>query len=148
MSSRTTNLMAAVLIIIFGMAVWFYAGTFPQLGNRQPGPALFPRIIAAFLTLAGLTLLIQGWREKGGGEGKGGGSKPSSPGLLRAGLIIALASLYPLLQDRLGFVPTVSVLSFMVASLLRARLWVAALTAIGGTIFINLIFTRFLGVPL
>jgi integral membrane sensor domain MASE1 len=51
-------------------------------------------------------------------------------------------------QQQLGFIPTVSLLSFGVAFLLRAPLLPALLTSVVGTVLIYWLFTRLLGVPL
>ena len=74
--------------------------------------------------------------------------RPAWPGLNRLALGIGLVALYPLMQGWLGFIPTVSVLSFVVAVALKARLVVAALTALLSTLLLYWLFTGLLGVPL
>ena len=50
------DFVSGLLTLALGVAMWLYAGTFPGLPEGHPGPALFPRLIAAGLALAGLAL--------------------------------------------------------------------------------------------
>jgi len=143
---RIRELLVGVLMVALAVAVWVHAQGFPELRGGHPGPALFPQAVSVVLGLSGLLLcavaLRQGFSPSGSSTGVAWG------GLARALLVVVLASLYPLVQEQLGFIPTVSLLSFGVAFLLRAPLLPALLTAGIGTMLIYLLFTRLLGVPL
>lgn len=143
---RIRELLAGVIFIALAVAVWVYAQGFPSLRGGHPGPALFPQVVSAFLGLSGLLLCAVTLRQSSVPPDSGAG--PTWGGLARALLVVALASLYPLVQEQLGFIPTVSLLSFGVAFLLRAPPLPALLTSVVGTVLIYWLFTRLLGVPL
>jgi putative tricarboxylic transport membrane protein len=143
---RIRELLVGVIMVALAVAVWVHAQGFPVLRGGHPGPALFPQAVSIFLGLSGLllgaTALRQGPTPSGSGAGVAWG------GLARALMVVVLATLYPLVQQQLGFIPTVSLLSFGVAFLLRAPLLPALLTSVVGTVLIYWLFTRLLGVPL
>jgi putative tricarboxylic transport membrane protein len=136
------------LILALGLSVWFYAGTFPELGGGHPGPGLFPRLVAAGLFFAGLGLTLQALRKPQSRQEQQDGPPRRLPAALRVAAGLGLVVLYPLLQDIVGFILTVSSLSFGVALLLGVRPLTALVTAVAGGALIYLFFTRLLGVPL
>lgn len=56
------ELIAPVLFIALSVWVWFYSGGMPGGGGGVPGPAFFPRIIAAAIGLLGFFLLVMSFR--------------------------------------------------------------------------------------
>lgn len=148
MNASVKNLISGVLLIGLGGWLWMYTGTFPELQEGYPGPALFPRVIAVGLVLAGLSLVGGSLRRLAATRQRVHLVPPAWDGLLRLGLGIGLVVLYPLMQGGLGFIPTVSILSFVIAVALKARLVVAALTAVCATFLLYWLFTGLLGVPL
>ena len=130
------------------MAVWLYAGTFPDLPEGHPGPGLFPRVIAAALTLSGLLLLWQGLRHRAEEADKPPPDGRRQAGLGRLGLGLGLVVLYPLGQAVLGFIPTLTIIALGVALILRVRPVVAVGVALGSAVLIYGLFTGLLGVPL
>jgi len=69
-------------------------------------------------------------------------------GILKMAGGLGLVALYPLLQPHIGFAVTLGGICFLVALLLRARVWVAVLTALGTVLFIYLVFINLLGLSL
>ena len=132
-------------MLALGVGIWVYAGTFPELDDGHPGPALFPRVIGGGLALAGVGLLWGGFRRKKSPAALPGASRS---GLVRLVGVLALALAVPLVYPWVGFVPGVSVLSVAVGLLLGARWWMAAAVGVGGTLLIYALFTQLLGVPL
>lgn len=142
------NLVAGVLMAGLGVWIWLYTDTFPRFQEGYPGPALFPRIIALGLTLSGLGFVVGSLRRIAEIRPALDRPQPAWPGLARLILGVGLVALYPLVQTWLGFIPTVSLLSFVVAYVLKARPVVAAATALLSTLVIYWLFTGVLGVPL
>ena len=146
MNEPLKNLIAGLFLSGLGVWIWVYTGAFPELQEGYPGPALFPRVIAAGLALAGLGFVAGSLRK--GGEIRQALRQPAWPGVARLALGVGLVALYPLMQPWMGFIPTVSLLCFVIAVVLKVRLVVAALTAVVGTLLLYGLFTGVLGVPL
>lgn len=142
------NLIAGLLMAGVGVWIWVHTRTFPSLQEGYPGPALFPRLIAIGLVLSGGVFVGRSLRRWNQLRQMASVPRPDWFGLGRVGLGLLLVVLYPLLQTWLGFIPTVSVISFAIACALRARLIVALSTALLSTLAIYWVFTGLLGVPL
>lgn len=170
--------LAGLAVMVLAGSVWLQARNFPALPEGHPGPALFPNVVAAGLFLAGAALVMATFirrRRSGDAPSTGapataepttapteptaGPAEPTAappgaattapvPGLLRVALVVGAAGLYPVLAPAVGFVPTVSLVSVVVALLLRARPVPAVATAVVGAVVTYLLFTRLLGVPL
>ena len=146
MNESLKNLIAGVLLAGLGVWIWVYTEAFPTLEEGYPGPALFPRVIAAGLALGGGGFIVGSlWK---GGEIRQAFRRPAWLGVARLALGVGLVALYPVMQTWMGFIPTVSILCFVIAVVLKVRLVVAALTAVVGTLLLYGLFTGVLGVPL
>ncbi len=148
MNEPLRNIVAGVLLAALGGWIWIYTGTFPTLEQGYPGPALFPRIIALGLMLSGLGFVVGSLRRIAEIRLALDRLRPAWPGLARLMLGVGLVALYPLVQTWLGFIPAVSLLSFVVAYVLKARPVGAAVTALLSTLVIYWLFTGVLRVPL
>lgn len=142
------DLIAGGLMAGLGAWVWSYAGGFPALEEGYPGPALFPRVIAAGLVLSGLALIAGGFVPLNPFRRAIRTPLPSGGGLARLALIGVLVALCPLVQDRLGFVPVVGAVILATGRMLGVRLRLAVPTALLGALLIYWIFSGLLGVPL
>lgn len=132
-----------LFILALGAWIALYAGTFPTLDDGHPGPALFPRLVAAGLVLCGLVLTLRP------------GDKPSTdaplPGWMNlvqllGGVLFVVA--FPAIRESLGFIPTAALMALVFSLALGARWLPAAATAGVAAGVIYLLFTRLLGVPL
>ncbi|ARA92666.1 hypothetical protein AWN76_005470 [Rhodothermaceae bacterium RA] len=146
---RRTWPIGGLVMILLGVAVWVYAGTFPELDDGHPGPALFPRWIAAGL-VAGGGGLCGAWLRR---RWRGAAVAAEGVGVLWAGLLrgaggLVLVGLYPVLRPLLGFIPVLSLVMLAVALMLGARWPGALLTAVAGSAVVYVLFTGLLGVPL
>ena len=142
-----TDLIGGLVLLALGLGIWLYTGTFPELDDGHPGPALFPRLIAAGLVLAGLGLAVGGLRRRRTAPAVDARETDWS-GLARLAGVLALALAIPVVYPWVGFVPGVSALSVAVALLLGARWPMALGVGIGGALLIYALFTELLGVPL
>lgn len=146
----------------------------PSLAEGAPGPAFFPRLLAALLIASAVWLAIRAWRgargggsggakdsgsdaESGTGRSRGNASSDSAPGARtgsraqRLGLWIAVAwiAAFLLAWPRLGTVLSVPLLVVGLMWLTGERSWrtlVSVPLAFAG--FIYLVFMVLLGVPL
>lgn len=145
---RLANVISGGLITAAGIWIWFHTRDFPSLRDGHPGPALFPAILAIALILCGGALLIHGAHRPARLIAEGARLRPDPRSILNVLVVGFLGLLYPLFHSVIGFAPASAALIFGVAVLLRARAWLAAAVALGGTAVIYLAFTRLLGVPL
>jgi putative tricarboxylic transport membrane protein len=142
------QLIGGIAVILLSMLVWFQSRTFPQLPDGHPGPGLFPGVVAVALFLCGAVLSASAlWSPRPDRAETEGTPAPAAGGARIAAVLLALV-LYPFASVAIGFVPTISITCFLVALLLKARPVPGAVTALGGTLVIYLLFTRVLGVPL
>lgn len=120
--------------------VWITSRHFPTLPEGYPGPALFPRVIAVLLLLAGLGLVV-------------GGVKPSdeshSTGLrsiaLRLSGGLGAVALFLLALPVAGAGPAAGAACLLISVTLRVR-WKQALAATLLTgIAVHLMFSNLLG---
>jgi putative tricarboxylic transport membrane protein len=147
-TSPVRNLIAGGITAGLGLWVWAYTAGFPDLPEGYPGPALFPRLIAAGLVLSGLALVAGSLRPLYRRRRSFGEPLPHGPGLARLALVGALLAAYPLLQCRAGFVPALGVLMLAVGWMLGVHLRLAVPAAVLGALLIYWIFAGLLGVPL
>ncbi|MDX2246812.1 MAG: tripartite tricarboxylate transporter TctB family protein [Bacteroidia bacterium] len=140
----TINRISGVILILIASAVGLYAGTFPVLDGGHPGPALFPRLIALLMALAGGGLIFSKSVKR---ENETHAYEFSGDHFRLLGFLAGTA-LIPLLYEFAGMLPGIGGIVLLAAFLFRVRWWVGVLAAAGTTLIIYGIFGRLLGVPL
>jgi putative tricarboxylic transport membrane protein len=136
-----------IVLILFGAAVLFYTQGFPNLEEGYPGPALFPGVLAVLFLIAGLVLLIQGFRSKAAlikidREALGGRA------LLNILSVHGAVVVYIFLSEPLGFLILSFGLLFLLMTWFRASALWSMVMACSVTLGIYLLFAKFLLVPL
>ncbi|TWG92461.1 tripartite tricarboxylate transporter TctB family protein [Mesorhizobium sp. J18] len=145
---RFSDTMLGVLLLVFGLAVGFYAQTFPAIPGQKFGAAVFPTTIAVGFALCGLVMLIRGLRSAGA---------PlimrtewtRKPGAMIAVLITILCVVaYILLSRPVGFIPVTTLILIVLFRLLRLPWWQTILYAVAAALIIDFVFRSILLVPL
>jgi putative tricarboxylic transport membrane protein len=145
------DLVSGGLAVVFGITVLLYIRGFPQLPGGQPGPALFPGIIAALFVVFGGILVVRWFAQRRAGALAQEGDQPERPttrAWLTALAMCAAVVVYLLVVDLLGFPVTMSVLLFALMKLLGTRTLVAAVAAVATAVVLMLLFQMVLLVPL
>ncbi len=145
------DLVSGGLAVAFGITVLVYIRGFPQLPGGQPGPALFPGIIAALFVLFGGILVVRWFAQRRAGVGVGEAEQPEPPttkAWLTALAMCGAVVVYLLVVDLLGFTVTMSVLLFALMKALGVRTLVAAIAAVATAAVLMLLFQMVLLVPL
>jgi putative tricarboxylic transport membrane protein len=145
------DLVSGGLAVAFGITVLVYIRGFPQLPGGQPGPALFPGIIAALFVLFGGILVVRWFAQRRAGVGVGEAEQPERPttkAWLTALAMCGAVVVYLLVVDLLGFTLTMSVLLFALMKALGVRTLVAAVAAVATAAVLMLLFQMVLLVPL
>lgn len=145
--SFTRDFLAAGVLLLLAIWIWYYSGKFPDLPEGYPGPKLFPRIIAVGLALIGLGMGLTQFLTQSAPQ-----RDPRVPAedksRIRLVLGILLLAIFPPLSSLLGFIPTLLVVGVLIGFSLQVKWWKAILT-VGITVLgIYLIFSELLSVPL
>lgn len=149
------DVISGMITATFGVCVLFYISGFPTMPGGQPGPGLFPGIIAGMMTGLGALLAFRGvLRQRSYTESSGevavalGGRPWNRVGWVNAASVLAAIVVYIAVVDFLGFVPTMMLVTFLLAWRLGARPIFAAVAAVCTALGLWLIFQRALLVPL
>ncbi|HWL98075.1 MAG TPA: tripartite tricarboxylate transporter TctB family protein [Nocardioidaceae bacterium] len=150
------DLVAGSLAVVFGATVLVYIRGFPQLPGGQPGPALFPGIIAGLFVLFGGILVVRWFAQRRadvgavveGPEQPEQPERPTTKAWLTALAMCAAVVVYLLVVDLLGFTLTMSVLLFALMKVLGTRTLLAALASVTTAVVVMLLFQMVLLVPL
>jgi putative tricarboxylic transport membrane protein len=147
------DLVAGGLAVVFGATVLVYIRGFPQLPGGQPGPALFPGIIAGLFVLFGGILVVRWFAQRRAGvgalaEGPEQPERPTTRAWLTALAMCGAVVVYLLVVDLLGFTLTMSVLLFALMKVLGTRTLLAALASVTTAVVVMLLFQMVLLVPL
>ncbi len=140
------TLLGALLVVL--AAVFFgYTFTFPDMPGQKYGPALFPRLIAAGIAACGLVIAVRGARS-------GAPWVAFSPELRQlrgwlGWLAMPLAIVfYLLVAERLGFLPTATIVVAALCAWMGARPWVALATGVLAALAVQWFFGTLMRVPL
>ncbi|MEZ4827157.1 MAG: tripartite tricarboxylate transporter TctB family protein [Bacteroidia bacterium] len=140
----TPNRISAAFLLAIAVAVWWHAGTFPQLDGGHPGPSLFPRLIALLIAVASIGLFFLPLKK----EEETVFVYEFSGDHFRLLGILASTALIPLIYQAAGLLPGIGGLVLLTAFLFKVRWWVALITAGGTALGVYVIFGFLLGVPL
>lgn len=131
------------LLIILAAWLWWHSGSFPELEEGYPGPALFPRVMSLGLGLSGLLLVILRWPK----PAPTASSVPATS-WLRLGSGMLMLILFPWVSEFLGFKVALGLVCLVFGLLFRLKPWLALVAALGAVLFVYLTFSKLLGVPL
>ena len=138
-----------VLLLLLGGAVLFVVQGFPKIPGQQVGPALFPGLIAVGLCIGGAMLLVRGWAARHDAAWFRPGAWVRSPRHVLAFLLVpASVVFYMLVSEKLGFLPTASIVLAALFCLLRVPPGRALLIAVIASLVIHFAFYKLLRVPL
>ena len=140
----------AAFVLLAGI-VYYLTRDFPGMHGQPYGPALFPRLIAVFMALAGLALVVTGIRDRARAPVVVWPAWVRSPRHIASFLGVILAVIfYILASDALGFVLTGFAILVLLFVLLRGREHLLSSLAIAAvtTVAIQQFFGDLLRVPL
>jgi len=158
LSDRVTGL----FMIALGVLAAYGGSRLPPVPGQQIGPNVFPLVVGIGLAICGGMIAFgvghhyeqeaEADLAKISGQiatGTGDGDEPSPwwrglKALVPPGLLL----FYVVAVDRLGFLPTAAVMVLITSVALGARLRLAVPLAIGAPLFVNLVFSKLLRVPL
>lgn len=152
LSDRVTGL----FLVVLGGAAAYGGSRLPPVPGQQIGPNVFPIVIGAGLVICGALIAFgvgRSFEDEAGAElaahsdAEASSRDPWWRGLL-ALVPPGLLLFYVLAVDRLGFLVTAAAIVLAAAVALGARLRLAVPLAIGAPLFVHLVFSKLLRVPL
>ncbi|MGQ9508805.1 MAG: tripartite tricarboxylate transporter TctB family protein [Thermodesulfobacteriota bacterium] len=142
---KKNDLIAGGLFIALGLFIFTQTSIYPSLEKGHPGPDLFPNILAILFIVFGFSLIFKS-RKHLLGKTK---PFPSTPKRLsNAFFVIGIIVAYVAIVNKVGFLITSGVLLFILMKKLGVTLLKSVITSILFTLFINLLFSKILRVPL
>ena len=146
---KLNDAVVGLLLLALGVAVLMAVQTFPKIPGQQVGPALFPGLIASGLCIGGLILLWRGWRARAIVPWLTLEDWVRSPRHQSAfAVLIGSVLFYILASQKLGFLPTSSLILIALFSVLRVPLTRSVPIALIVTLLIHFAFYKLLRVPL
>jgi putative tricarboxylic transport membrane protein len=141
------------LFLLLGVVILIHVQSFPAMPGQKVGPALFPGVLAAGLSVCALLLIVRGVAARV----KEGARAPwfvadawfGSPRLVLAfTLVVGVNVFYILVVDRLGFIPTGIIYLAALFAVFGVRLRNNLVIAVVVTLVIHYAFYKLLRVPL
>src|SRR5687768_12712833 len=123
-----------LLLLALGGAVLFAVQGYPKIPGQPVGPALFPGIVAAGLCICGVLLVARGWRQRREQRWLAWDDWVRSPRhVLALAVLLGSVVFYIAVADKLGFLPTATIILLALLLVLRVppvRALVVALIAV------------------
>lgn len=141
------DVVAALVVLGFGVATWIGAGNFPESPTASGvGPGLWPQFTAAVLVgLASLLLVKTLWGKTVEVNASPINQSQWLPLILVLGTLVVYLSIWPIV----GFFPTTLAAILLMSKTLGLTQWRrAALWSLGVTIGVWILFDQLLTVPL
>jgi len=144
---KTGNWVAGLILLLLASAIWILTANFPpsDIANT-PGPAFFPRLVAAIMALLTVLMLLENARK----NDRSRLFDWSSPGMVRNALLFALSAVYCGLLTYIGFLiltPIFLLLMMLVMQRKGMLAWMA-FSSLAATAAVYLVFQVLLDVPL
>lgn len=144
---RFSDKLIGLVLIAFGTWVLFYTRTFPTLEKGYPGPSLFPNVLAVLMMIAGVGLIIQGFKRKQKFLMLETGDLDRE-GVINILVIVASVIVYIFLAEYIGFLILTPLLLIANMKWLKVSWKWSVIVAVGVTVGIHLLFAKLLLVPL
>jgi len=144
---RVNDLILGSALLLFAVALGFYAQTFPDIPGQQYGASVFPTAIACGFAGSGLIMIASALRQNAPLVIWADWARERH-GLRNVVVTILAILFYILASDRLGFILTMVPILLVMLRLFGVG-WIVTVTAsIGVTLAIQYLFSEFLYVPL
>ena len=141
---KKNDIIAGSIFIALGIFIFSQTWNYPSPEEGHPGPDLFPNILALLFIGFGLALILKARRLISAEAEIISGPKKISNALF----VLAIVAVYVGVVNFVGFLITSAVLLFLLMKKLGVTILKSAIASIIITLFINLMFSKILRVPL
>lgn len=141
-SALSKDRVSGTICLALGVAVYLLSKQFPSLDDGYPGPGLFPSIIGSAMGLSGLFILV---RPEANTDAE---PAPRESNAWRIVALVALMILAYFLAPVVGLLPVVAGIVILAGLLAGVDIRWAITASVVTTIFIYVVFTLLLGVPI
>lgn len=141
---KKNDLIAGALFIALGIFIFTQTWNYPSPEKGHPGPDLFPNLLALLFIGFGLSLMLKA-RKLSSTKSE---NVPSPKSIANALSVLAIVAVYVGVVNFVGFLITSAILLFLLMKKLGVTLFRSVLASIMITLFINLLFSKILRVPL
>ena len=144
---KKNDVIYGAVFIALGIFIFTQTVSYPSLEKGHPGPGLFPNLLAILFIIFGSVLIYKALKPlsaKGGEKEVPSGPKKVSNAFFVLGIVIVFVTVF----NSVGFLITSAVLLFLLMKKLGVTLLRSAIASLVITLFINLMFSKILRVPL
>jgi len=141
---KKNDIIAGGIFIALGIFIFTQTYKYPSPEKGHPGPDLFPNLLALLFVGFGLALILKA-RKLISAETEVAAGPRRVPNAL---FVLAIVAVYVGVVQFIGFLITSAVLLFILMKKLGVTLLKSAIASIIITLFINLMFSKILRVPL
>jgi putative tricarboxylic transport membrane protein len=141
---KKNDIIAGGIFIALGIFIFTQTWNYPSPEKGHPGPDLFPNILALLFIGFGLALIIKARKLIFAKAEIVSGPRRISNALI----VLAIVAVYVGVVNFVGFLVTSAVLLFLLMKKLGVTILKSAVASVIITLFINLMFSKILRVPL
>ena len=144
---KKNDIIAGGIFIVLGIFIFTQTFSYPSPEKGHPGPDLFPNLLALLFIIFGGVLIFK-TRKLFARVEEISEAPPRPKKIINAFFVMGIIVVFVALVNLLGFLVTSAVLLFVLMKKLGVSLLKSAITSIVLTLFINLMFSKILRVPL
>ena len=144
---KKNDIIAGGIFIVLGIFIFTQTFSYPSPEKGHPGPDLFPNLLALLFIIFGGVLIFKA-RKLSSRVEEISEVPPRPKRIINAFFVMGIIVVFVALVNLLGFLVTSTVLLFVLMKKLGVSLLKSAITSIVLTLFINLMFSKILRVPL
>ena len=144
---KKNDILAGLVFIGLGIFIFTQTVSYPSLEKGHPGPGLFPNLLAILFIVFGGVLVFKA--RKPASPPEGGPEIPAAPKrIFNAFFVLAIIAIFVAAVNFVGFLVTSAILLFVLMKKLGVTILKSAIASVVITLFINLMFSKILRVPL
>ncbi len=144
---KRNDIIAGIVFIALGIFIFTQTVSYHSLEKGHPGPGLFPNLLAILFIAFGGVLVFKARKPTSLPEG--GPEIPAAPKrILNSFFVLATIVIFVAAVNSVGFLITSAVLLFVLMKRLGVTILKSAIASLVITLFINLMFSKILRVPL